>query len=238
MALSELRSTQTASEFQSKQKEESAMTKLRKMKKFDELSRKYARKGGMLLGPPGSDSGVLDADIDIKAVNAMTGSTAEMGAEEQHAARTKSANSKAGGSRGGEGPENGLEGVEADRVEGEGAGVGEAGLDGGPSLASQMTGSLGVMENSLDMDDLGSLLSSLGLPGSVQGVGDSLATSIAEKTNKGRRTQAIAKTCKKYESWERLEMALTGGKSKAGGLPPNNRDRRRSKSPSRGGGRK
>ena len=41
----------------------------------------------MLLGPPGSNSGVLDDDIDIDEVNAMAGSTAEMGAEEQLAAR-------------------------------------------------------------------------------------------------------------------------------------------------------
>ena len=63
-------------------------------------------------------------------------------------------------------PEEGAEGTEIGEKE-EGEEGAPLGL-GGSLEGSQMTQSIDRMEGSLDMDDLGSLLSSLGLPGSVQ----------------------------------------------------------------------
>ena len=53
--------------------EETDMARKRREKKYSETSQKYAKLGGMLVGPPGTNNGVLDPDIDIHEINALAG---------------------------------------------------------------------------------------------------------------------------------------------------------------------
>jgi WD40 repeat protein len=65
-----------------------------------------------------------------------------------------------------------------------------------------------LAESSVDFNDLDSLASSLGLPGTVKNVGENIATSIEQAAQKGRRTQTINKKCNGYKNWSALESAL------------------------------
>ena len=196
-AMMEIRSTSSkkVTKIDFTKKQETDMQRKRREKKFEETSSKYEKLGGMKVGPPGTESGVLDRDINLAEIQAMSGHGADTDASTQRDAR--------------------------DKVGGE-AGTAEAsGLDDGCSV---------------DFNDLDSLVSSLGLPGSVQGLGESLARSIDLVASKGRRTRRIAKTCAKYDHWDKLESALKSStKQKPGGVPPRSADyiaKQRAKSPS------
>ncbi len=181
-ALHELRSTHVEEHTVSivARREESEMTRKRREKKFEDTSKKYEKLAGMKVGPPGTDSGVLDRDIDLKEIAAMT--------------------SKAHG--------HGAEGASAEPSEVE--------TSHGPAATNYLDEG-----SSVDFNDLQSLVSSLGLPGSVYGIGASINNSIHQAAQKGRRTKEIAKTCKKYENWAALENALRSStKEVQGGLPP------------------
>jgi len=177
-ALHELRSTRVKQDAEiniQARREESDMTRKRREKKFEETSRKYEKLAGMRVGPPGSDSGVLDRDVDLKEIRALAGHGVNTSAEEQSEARD--------------------------------------------SVAQEPSQDLG--ESSVNFDDLASLVSSLGVPGSVQGVGESINNQIGSFSQKGKRTQQIAKTCKKYDNWSKLEQALEASTKKLrGGVPP------------------
>jgi WD40 repeat protein len=178
-ALHELRSTRAKENKMSIQerREESDMTRKRREKKFEETSRKYEKLAGMHVGPPGSDSGVLDKDVDLKEIQALAGHGVDTSVEEQSEAKSN------------------------------------------VSVAETSNQDLG--ESSVNFDDLASLVSSLGLPGSVQGVGDSINNQIGTFSQKGKRTQDIAKTCKKYDNWSKLEQALDASTKKVrSGVPP------------------
>ncbi len=166
-------------------REETDMQRKRREKKYEETAQKYEKLGGMMVGPPGTNNGVLDLDIDLGEIQAMAGHGVDTSAEEQKSARDTQGNDAC---------------VSVDLAAGE--------------SQSLMDGS------SVDFDDLSSLVTSLGLPGSVNGIGDSLALSIKKTAQKGRRTQEINKKCHKYDGWARLESALTSNKDKKpGGLP-------------------
>ena len=72
-ALTELRSYHTASEYKPKGPDKSEMQEKMEAKKYQEISRRFAKKGGMLVGPPGTDSGVINHDIDLDDVDIVEG---------------------------------------------------------------------------------------------------------------------------------------------------------------------
>lgn len=157
-ALTELRSYHSASEYKPKGPDKTEMQLKMELKKYRQIARKFEKRGGMLVGPPGSDSGVINHDI-----------------EEEEEVQIS--------------PE-----------------------DGGDSNAPPKTGvkaEASLAESSVDFTDLASLASSLGLPGSVKNVGDSLSQSIAKAAQKGKRTQVIKEKCNRYKGWAALEEALT-----------------------------
>ena len=176
-ALHELRSTHVEEKNHDVRREESEMTRKRREKKFEETSRKYEKRAGMRVGPPGTDSGVLDRDIDLHELDVLT----------EHKGQN-----------------------------GEDVNEGEA-----KSLVqeSSVKSKLGESTSSVNFEDLQSLISSIGLPSSVHGVGEALNEQIKRAAQKGARTQSIAEKCNKYDNWKRLELAMEASSKKSSGGP-------------------
>ena len=181
-ALAELRSYHTASEFTPKGPDKTEMQEKMQAKKYREISKKFAKKGGMLMGPPGSDSGVINHDIDMNDI-------VEPGKEKEQEDENDLGPKTAAGE-----PHTERDGGDSSVDDGKGTAANSSFAE--PSIGS------------VDFNDLASLASSLGLPSSVKHVGKSLQSSIDKASSSGERTIAIKKKCDQYSNWAALERAL------------------------------